>query len=652
MELVDPVIPSTDREVQEGLRMLEAPIFIFAETAAERRRRLHKLMIEGGFSSVETIRERYYPTLSSSSSAATLQQYGQKPNHFYQQDGNYQKSVSQTIPVQTKAKYTQASPELVAKRTALLPLTLARAERRIAKLKEAFVASPAVIRPAYQAALEQLRSMKLVKSVRNVKIENGNNGANRGNDASVVGTLCMPFTCCAAVPTLPRMVLTGAADGVVTLWDIDACLPHASVSTCDNGWGRVQHLAAHPTSSLFFSTTMFDTRIATWCMHEEVLNGSGANNNNDNGNGDGDSINNKGNNKTRGKFSLERVGLSDSHHTARIQRLAVDPTGSLLASTSDDSTLRLWDITTSTCMFTSTSNTDTEMIPLRYLHTQDAHATAGGTLDVSFHPDGSLLAATDRAGRVVVWDVRCGAAVHIAAGAHGGHLNRSTCVAWSPCGVRFASGGADNVVHVWDVRVGATSPWVLAGHTDVITSLQFCGEIAGGVLPAGLSSTALDGTVRLWDVDKGGACAAVLRGAAAVRSQCWPAAGAPVLFTVAHSKYWSLWGIRDVNSEVVLHETTDIIQTGMAVTLQQKDGIVGAGNEEEEDDEGEDEEEEDDDDDEMMALRKRKVEVAQESSDGVSASKNDARSNKVEIENEEEDEDDDEEDEMSFLKKR
>ncbi|KAH9597525.1 Pre-mRNA processing factor 4 (PRP4)-like [Trypanosoma melophagium] len=645
MELVDPVLPSTDHAVQEGLRMLEAPIFIFAETAAERRHRLHKLMIEGGYNTVEAIRERHYPTQGSST--ATQQQYGQRQNQFYQQDGKYQNIVSQTIPTQTKAKYSEASPELVAKRTALLPLTLARAERRIARLKEAFVASAAVICPAHQAALEQLRSMKLVKSVRNVKIENGNNGADRGNDASVVGTLCMPFTCCVALPTLPGMVLTGAADGVVTLWDIDACLPHASVSTCENGWGRVQHLAAHPASPVFFSTTMFDTRIAIWRIRGEPLNGSVNTVGNDCGGSDNNnnSISNKSK-KRRGDFLLERVGVSDSHHTARIQRLAVDPTASLLASTSDDSTLRLWDIATSTCTFTSTSAPDADTTPLRYLHTQDAHTTAGGTLDVSFHPDGSLLASTDRAGRAVVWDVRCGAVVHIAAGTHGGHLNSATCVAWSPCGVRFASGGADHAVHVWDVRVGATSPWRLVGHTDVVTSLQFCGNSAAVVLPAALATTALDGTVRLWDLDVGGSTAAVLRGGAAVRSQCWPFMNngvgekkESVLFTVDHSKYWSLWGAGGGNSAVVRHETTDTIQTGMATTRQQQN--------EEADEEDMEEEEED----EMMVLRKRKVEGVRESiTGGVSASTNNGRGNHAE--DKDDDDDDDDDDEMRFLMKK
>lgn len=602
MELVDPVISSTDCEVQQALRLLEAPIVIFAETAAERRGRLYKLMVERGYGSLEDIHRKLHanPALSSSRS----------------QEGKRYGVAVPVTSVRTKEKFSSASPALVESRTTLLPLTMARAERRIAGLKEAFLSSAAVVRPAHLAAVEQLQRMRLTKSVRNVKMKNDSGAFS--SSTSVVGTYCMPFTSCVAVSMFPHTVVTGAADGVMTLWDTDACLPHVSLSSCDSGWGRVQHLAAHPTKPLVFSTTMFDYRIATWRVKEEGEGRSEEDQNEDiiaAASGSGNCASADGGKRRRG-LGLERTSTSDAHHTARIQRLAIDPTGSLLASTSDDSTVCLWDVT--------------GCVPvghLRHLLTQDGYETACGTLDVCFHPDGSLLSTTDKAGRVVTWDVRSGMHLFTTAGKHGGHLHACTCVSWSPCGVRFASGGADNLVHLWDARYlsrgAAEAPCILVGHEDVVTSVAFYANPAFPVLPSAIVSTSLDGTVRLWDADAVGVCSRVLQGPFPVRAQCRPAGGAEsALLTVAHGKYWSLWDVVAEGEELeVIPKETEAAST-MSAALVQNSNMAE-----------EDEEEED----EMMLLRKKKGEAV-EHDDGVSSLTG--------VDS------DEEEDEMRFLKKK
>ncbi|RNF15466.1 putative U4/U6 small nuclear ribonuclear protein [Trypanosoma conorhini] len=600
MELVDPVIPATDHEVQQGLRLLEAPIVVFAEAASERRYRLRKLMIEGGYRTLDDVRSKH----STAPAALPPPQGGRRA----------QGASAPSAPVRSKEAFSLASPALVERRQALLPLSLARAELRIASLKEAFVASSRVLRPAHEAAVRPLRRMRLTKSVRNVKMGCSRGSHGGGASSSLVGTLCMPFTACAAVPVLPHTVVTGAADGVVTVWNTDACLPLVSVSSCDSGWGHVQHLAAHPTNPLVFSTTMFDYCIAAWRITSDATNDEGdATSNNVGVGAHGE--------KKAGQAGLERVATSEAQHTARIQRLAVDPTGSLLASTSDDSTVCLWD-----------SAGVAPLGSLPHLLTQDGYETAGGTLGVCFHPDGSLLSTTDKAGRVVSWDLRSGRHVFTTAGKHGGHLNFCTCVSWSPCGVRFASGGADNVVHLWDARYlargAAEAPCILVGHEDVVTSVSFCANPAFPVLPAAVASTSLDGTVRLWDADAAGVCVQVLHGPSPVRAQCRPAGGADTaLLTVAHGKYWSMWDVVAEGEEDAVVPTETEATSFVAPALLQHGGVAEAEEEEEEEDE-------------MMALRKERA---------TAAKTTDAPSLSGDTEDEDEDED---EDEMSFLKRR
>ncbi|EAN98740.1 putative U4/U6 small nuclear ribonuclear protein [Trypanosoma cruzi] len=597
MELIDPVIPSSDYEVQQGLRLLEAPIHVFAETAAERRYRLLKLMIEGGYRSLEEIRNKRLMAPAS----LPLSQGGRRGHNA---------SSLPFVSVRTKEEFSLASPALVERRRALLPLTMTRAERRIANLKEVFVASSAVVRPTHQTAVNQLRRMRLTKSVRNVKMGYGS-GSNGGNaSSSLVGTLCMPLTSCAAVPMLPHTVITGAADGVVTLWNTDACQPLVSVSSCDSGWGQVRHLAVHPAAPLVFSTTMFDYTIAVWRITGESFV-------------DGDD--NKTNNtvvsassvKHSARVGLERVDRSEEQHSACIQRLAVDPTGSLLASTSDDSTVCLWDA----AAFLPAGK-------LRHLLKQDGYEAACGTLDVCFHPDGSLLSTTDKAGRVVTWDVRSGMEAFTTAGKYGGHLNACTCVSWSPCGVRFASGGADNVVHLWDARYlsrgAAEAPCILVGHEDVVTSVSFCANPVFSVLPSAVISTSLDGSVRLWDTDTAGVCLHVLHGPFPVRAQCRPAGGTgSAVLTVAHGKYWSMWDIIADGEEVEVIPTETEATSTMAAALL-RHGVVP-------------EEDEDEEEDEMMALR-NEGKMAANDPEVSSLSDNNM--------------DDDDDDEMSFLKKK
>ncbi|CCW70331.1 unnamed protein product [Phytomonas sp. Hart1] len=515
-----------------------------------------------------------------------------------------------SLPAYAHEVFSRASPSLVKIRVdQLLPFTTQRAQQRIEAQKKIFATTPlTALQAAHKRGIRDVvQRLRITKSVRNVKVHHTASAAGpHPRDAlpqnnGVVGSLCMPLTTCCPVPVSPSvgpdpnghrassaLGLTGAVDGLVTLWDVDTHRPLASAAAFKgNQWARVRALEAHPTEPIFFTATMFDRTVSAWRI-SYTNNDLTVNEEERKGGGEG--------------LSLERITPSaateeEGAHVAGINRIAVDPSGAVLASTGDDATLRLWDV--------------------RHwgqvLMIQDGYEGARGVLGVAFHPDGALLATTDRGGRVVAWDTRTGHHAFTTAGHSGGHLARATCVAWSPCGIRFASGGADAVIHLFDARMlyrkqqalsavkrsnsSSAAPFAFLGHEDVVSSVSFYANPypdgrggastgASPLLPLALVSTSLDHTMRFWDMDTG-LCVHTLDAGVPLYAHCRPfraAAGAKkqgenseacssaAILGVGHSKYWFLW---DVVS--ALHEETFkavIKDTDSAAAVHHLEGLL------------------------------------------------------------------------------
>ncbi len=163
-------------------------------------------------------------------------------------------------------------------------------------------------------------------------------------------------------------------------------------------------------------------------------------------------------------------------HDSSINAIAVSPNGQILATASDDGSIKLWDLTTAI-------NTDT--LPL--LHTLKEHSNA--VLSVEFSPDGRKLASGSWDNMIMIWDTQTGELLNTLIG----HSQMVSAIAISPDGTILASGSKDNTIKIWNLETGELIH-TLTGHTLPILSLAISPD--GKVLASGSA----DSTIALWDL--------------------------------------------------------------------------------------------------------------------------------------------------------
>lgn len=154
-----------------------------------------------------------------------------------------------------------------------------------------------------------------------------------------------------------------------------------------------------------------------------------------------------------------------SGHRGAIRTLAMSPEGQILASGSDDKTIKLWNLATR-----------------EEIRTIRGHTAAVRT--VAFSPDGRILAAGSL-GTIKLWNLD-GREV-----ATFGELGEVTTIAFSPDG-KYLACGSNNSIKIWNLKTGEQIHR-LEGHTGEITKVAFSPD---GMILASASS---DRTIKLWD---------------------------------------------------------------------------------------------------------------------------------------------------------
>jgi len=160
-------------------------------------------------------------------------------------------------------------------------------------------------------------------------------------------------------------------------------------------------------------------------------------------------------------------------HTAHIYGVGFNPTGNILASSSFDQSVRLWDRETGKCQ------------TILRLHKSWVRA-------VAISPDGKTLASGSNDQTIGLWQMTTGQLESILIG----HASFARSVAFNPQGTTLASGHIDGLVRLWNTHSGELERG-LRGHVGLIYAMAFS--------PNGqqLASVGNDGVVRLWQMPDG-----------------------------------------------------------------------------------------------------------------------------------------------------
>ncbi|MEH1863607.1 MAG: ribosome assembly protein 4, partial [Nostoc sp.] len=189
--------------------------------------------------------------------------------------------------------------------------------------------------------------------------------------------------------------------------------------------------------------------------------------------------------KTENKF--QELNTLEGHSSG-VSSVVFSPDGQRLASTSDDKTIKLWDVATSKAVQTLTG-----------------HSSAVSS--VVFSPDGQRLASASHDNTIKLWDIATGKAVQTLTG----HSSAVYSVVFSPDGQRLASASDDKTIKLWDVATGKAVQ-TLTGHSSAVNSVVFS--------PDGqrLASASNDKTIKLWDIATGKAVQTLTGHSSAVNS--------------------------------------------------------------------------------------------------------------------------------------
>jgi WD40 repeat protein len=175
-------------------------------------------------------------------------------------------------------------------------------------------------------------------------------------------------------------------------------------------------------------------------------------------------------------------------HANLSSSIAISPDGQYLATSSHDGTAKVWYISK-----TLESGGSPDLV-LTFTDHNQPETTSNWVHDITFSPDGRLVASAGSGNVVYVWGPATG---QIRLTLPGGEEARlMTGVTFSPDGTLIAGGQLNGSIRVWEVATGKLIR-VLPGHSAGVFDLDFS---ADGRL---LASASFDLLAKIWDVQSG-----------------------------------------------------------------------------------------------------------------------------------------------------
>ncbi|KZT68741.1 WD40 repeat-like protein [Daedalea quercina L-15889] len=172
------------------------------------------------------------------------------------------------------------------------------------------------------------------------------------------------------------------------------------------------------------------------------------------------------------------VGHPLEGHTARVNLIAFSPNGELIASASDDGTIRVWDVRPG-------MGAPASRPPM--IHGERV-------ISVAFSPDGGRIASGSQDGTIWVWNTEICDIIWEQCLGHKGWVRSVT---FSADGQHIVSASRDKTIRVWNAEAGGMIGQELRGHTGSVESAVFS---PNGKL---IASSSYDTTIHVWNVESG-----------------------------------------------------------------------------------------------------------------------------------------------------
>ena len=179
-------------------------------------------------------------------------------------------------------------------------------------------------------------------------------------------------------------------------------------------------------------------------------------------------------------------------HSEEVNSVAYSPDGTKIISSSEGSTINIWDANTGECLKNLKRFSDFPDITKIFSGSRDEIGHSGEVNSVAFSPDGTKIISGSTDKTIKIWDANTGHCLKTLEG----HSSFVESVAFSPDGTKIISGSFDETVKIWDANTGECLK-TLKGHSDYVESVAYS--------PDGtkIISGSWDGTIKIWDANTG-----------------------------------------------------------------------------------------------------------------------------------------------------